>query len=345
MTATTGSAPAATSSCTSPGWTTPRRCGAPTRSGFWTWRGRSPPRRRSSSSIRRRGPRQLIWAELDANAKGAANTDLIIHPGKSFTEGHTYIVALRNLKTASGKVIGAPTWFARLRDGRKLPGAERSQTARYGAIFSALAKAGIARKGLYEAWNFTIASRQDRTARMLAIRNAAFAQLGDTNLADSKVQGHPPSFQVTGQSTLSPTVRTVTGTYQVPCYLVVCGDSAVGGFHYSSSKPDALPTQIPGNMATATFECIVPSSASPTTPARISLYGHGLLGSYDEVEDGPVTAMATEHNMVFCATYWTGLAEAGHAKRCRRDQPTSICSRPWSTGSSRACSTCCSWAG
>jgi hypothetical protein len=255
------------------------------------------------------GARQLIWTELDANATGAANTDLIIHPGKNFTEGHTYVVALRNLKTAAGAVIGAPRWFARLRDGRALFAAERSQRARYDAIFTALAKAGVRRRGLYEAWNFTIASRQDRTARMLAIRNAAFAQLGDHNLADSKVKGRAPSFAITGQSTLSPTIRTVTGTYQVPCYLVACGDSAAGGFHYSSRKLDALPTQIAGKVATATFECIVPSSASPAHPARISLYGHGLLGSYKEVQNDPVTSMATEHNMVFCATYWSGLAE------------------------------------
>ena len=44
-------------------------------------------------------------------------------------------------------------------------------------------------------------------------------------------------------------------------------------------------------------------------PARISLYGHGLLGSRDEVEAGNVQAMATEHNMVFCATDWWGLAD------------------------------------
>ncbi len=80
------------------------------------------------------------------------------------------------------------------------------------------------------------------------------------------------------------------------------------GFHYSSSKPDATPTQIPGNVATTTFECIVPTTATALTPARISLYGHGLLGSDDEVDSGAVQEMATEHNMVFCATDLWGLA-------------------------------------
>jgi hypothetical protein len=266
------------------------------------------------------GKRQLIWSELDANATSAANTDLVIHPGKDFTEGHTYVVALRDLRTASGRLIGAPRWFELLRAGGRLPVAERSQRARYARIFKALERAHITRdKSLYEAWDFTVASTPDLTGRMLAIRNNAFAQLGDHNLADNVVQGRPPAYQITSAATLAPvtgitqSVRSVTGTFQIPCYLKVCGATASAGFHYSSSKPDALPTQIPGNVATAPFECIIPSSASAANPARISLYGHGLLGSYSEVESSDVQAMATEHNMVFCATDWWGLAEGDTA--------------------------------
>ena len=48
---------------------------------------------------------------------------------------------------------------------------------------------------------------------------------------------------------------------------------------------------------------------TPHARRRISLYGHGLLGSRDEVDAGNVEAMATEHNMVFCATDWWGLAD------------------------------------
>jgi hypothetical protein len=90
------------------------------------------------------GKRQLIWAEMDANATDRANTDLLIHPGKNFTEGHTYIVALRFLKTATGKAIQSPAWFARLRDGSRLPANLRGQRTRYHAIFRVLRRAKIA---------------------------------------------------------------------------------------------------------------------------------------------------------------------------------------------------------
>ena len=91
------------------------------------------------------------------------------------------------------------------------------------------------------------------------------------------------------------------GTFQVPCYLVTCGDAATTGFHYGSSKPDAVPTQTPGNVATAQFECVIPQTASAADPARISLYGHGLLGKPSEVEAGNVKAMATRAQLrVLC---------------------------------------------
>ena len=260
------------------------------------------------------GRRHPIWSELDTNVPSAghtptpATTNLLIHPGKDLAEGHTYVVALRFLRDAQGKPIQAPDWFARLRDGRKLLAAEGSQRTRYAQIFKALKRAKVARSSLYEAWDFTVASRQSLTSRLLAIRNSAFAGLGDHNLADGKVQGNPPGFSVTSTDMLTPQLKRVRGTFQVPCFLVVCGPAATSGFHYSSSKPDALPTQIKGNVATAQFECIIPSSASSAHPARISLYGHGLLGSHDEVEASSVQAMATEHNFVFCATDWWGLA-------------------------------------
>src|SRR4051794_14178740 len=46
------------------------------------------------------GERQLIWAELDANAAADSDRNLYIRPGRNWEEGHRYIVALRFLKDA-----------------------------------------------------------------------------------------------------------------------------------------------------------------------------------------------------------------------------------------------------
>jgi hypothetical protein len=254
------------------------------------------------------GKRQLIYTELDANAKTAATRNLMIVPGQEFAEGHTFVVALRRLRTANGNIIAPPPWFKRLRDNQPLPPNERSQRGRYARILSALNRVGIQRGSLYEAWDFTVGSEKSLTSRLLSIRNNAFAQLGDRNLADGKVEGRAPAFTVTSDHALTSNLSDIQGTFHVPCYLTTCGESATTGFHYGSRSPDALPTQIPGNVGTALFECIVPSSASPSHPARISLYGHGLLGSHTEVTDSWVQALATRFNMTVCATNWWGLA-------------------------------------
>jgi hypothetical protein len=273
------------------------------------------------------GRRQLIWAELDASATSPATTDLVIHPGKNFTEGHTYIVALRNLRTASGTVIRSPLWFTRLRSGRRVGAQLRKQQSRYSTIFASLRRAQIkVNSSLYEAWNFTVASPQSETGRMLAIRNRAFAQLGDKNLSDLKVQGRAPAFTITSSTPLTSssgtpvtaangdTFTVVQGTYQVPCYLKVCGASATAGFHYGPGGGlYRTPTQITGNVATTNLECLVPSAATALTPARISVYGHGLLGSASEVTDGWMQALASQYDMVFCSTDFWGLAQGDTA--------------------------------
>ncbi|PWU25492.1 MAG: hypothetical protein C5B48_01000, partial [Candidatus Rokuibacteriota bacterium] len=151
------------------------------------------------------GQRSLIWAELDSQAGDAQHTTLLIHPGKSLIEGHRYAVAMRNLKDANGQTLTAPDWFARLRDDRPLLKGEVSQKERYGEIFKALKDAGIDRKSLYEAWDFTVASEKSLTSRMLAIRDDAFSQLGDTNLSDLQVQGNAPQFSVTNVTNFTPT--------------------------------------------------------------------------------------------------------------------------------------------
>ncbi len=258
------------------------------------------------------GQRQMIYAQLDANATSAATRNLMILPGSNWQDGHTYLVVLRDLRNAGGHLISAPAWFQKLRDGKRLPASERSQTKRYAKIFKALKRAKVAQdKTLYAAWDFTVASTKQLTGQLLAIRNAAFSQLGDTDLGDGQVQGTAPAFTFVPNASDTPTVagvRFVTGTFQVPCYLQTCGDTATTGFNYTSTGLYATPTQTPGNVATADFECAIPSTATPSDPARIVLYGHGLLGSMSEVTNAPATDLATGYNMVICATNWWGLA-------------------------------------
>src|SRR3954453_10470644 len=61
--------------------------------------------------------RNIIWTEMDSNSSSDSTRNLIIRPAKNFLEGHTYIVALRNLKDKNGDTIPAGDAFRGYRDG------------------------------------------------------------------------------------------------------------------------------------------------------------------------------------------------------------------------------------
>src|SRR3954469_12761167 len=118
------------------------------------------------------GARQLIWAEMDANAKSDADRNLFIRPGRNWEEGHRYIVALRFLRDAQGRELEAQPAFAAYRD--KDPGTRKPVDARRAhmdELFKTLNKAGVKRKDLYLAWDFTVGSEQRISERMLGIRD------------------------------------------------------------------------------------------------------------------------------------------------------------------------------
>ncbi len=153
----------------------------------------------------RTGKRHPIWAEIDSNPKRAADRVLIIRPARNLEEGERYIVALRNLRNASGKRLSPGRGFRIYRD-RIRTGARpiESRRAHFEQIFRALRKAGIKRSGLYLAWDFTVASERSLAGRMLHIRDEAFETLGDTNLSDLTVAGSSPAFTVDAVTNLTP---------------------------------------------------------------------------------------------------------------------------------------------
>jgi hypothetical protein len=246
------------------------------------------------------GEQHPIWAELDPDSPLAETRALTLRPGVNFEEGHRYVVALRRLEDSAGDVIPANPVFRAYRDGidTDVPAVEARRPAME-SIFETLDDAGVERDDLFLAWDFTVASERGLAERMLHIRDDAFADLGAGS----------PEVNIT--EVVEPTItddpliaRRVEGTVQVPLYLT--GTGATGStFNWGGS---GLPERNGAASITANFSCRIPRSASAANPARISVYGHGLLGSRSEVNAGNVRAFANEHNIVFCATDWIGMA-------------------------------------
>jgi hypothetical protein len=258
----------------------------------------------------RTGQRWPIWTEIDSNAADHSQAVLEIHPAVNFTSGDRYIVVLRHLKNAAGEHIEAPAAFRYYRD--DVPSEQEQINARrphFEEIFSLLHNAGIKRSDLYLAWDFTVASDANNTSRMLSMRDDAFAQLGDTNLADGIPEGVSPSFQVTSvEEAPNPgqIARRVKGTFEVPCFLFPsCGPG--GTFHLDTNGDP-----IQNGTWTANFDCIIPDSvvSGPVEGGRPSLYGHGLLGDASEVASGPQRSLSEAHKIVQCATDEIGMAES-----------------------------------
>src|SRR3954452_6393397 len=281
-----------------------------------------------------------VWVEVDqytdesgaepAGVIGSVQQDLMIHPAENLADGHRYIVALRHLVDDNGKTVPAPAAFAAYRDGTA--SATDARRPHMENLFATLAKAGVARSNLYLAWDFTTASTKNVTGRLTAIRNDAFAQLGDKTLADGVVQGSAPAFTVDSVQNFTPdqdsqVARRITGHFTVPCYIApTCEPPAKcdqisqgvfndcptpGQFALDPTDPDAVPSQTPGQTYQANFIC----NAGRTAVGKHDLmrpveYGHGLFGGAGEVNSGPQKTMADQHEMLYCATDWTGMATA-----------------------------------
>ncbi len=267
------------------------------------------------------GKRWPIWVEIDSNADTPEETSVLIHPAKNFAAGRRYIVAMRDLKTATGATIPAPEGFTYYRD--DLDSTEPAINTRRGhfeRIFKSLAKAKVKRGNLYLAWDFTVASDRNIAERMLHIRDDAFKELGDRKLGDLKVKGGSPSFAVDEVTELAPcgadgcqdgedpnVAREIRGSFTVPCYMEP--DCDAGGRFVLNAK--GLPSQ--NGTWTANFNCIVPRSAADAegiaTANRPAVYGHGLLGSADEALSSAQRTLAVAHGFVFCATDEIGFSE------------------------------------
>ncbi len=236
-----------------------------------------------------------LWVDRDLLAAPGSQS-LIARPAVNFLEGHHYVVGVRHLVDGGGIPLAPSPAFAAYRDGTcttdavfelRRPAMEKT--------FQTLSRAGIDRGDLQLAWDFTVASRQSLSARMLHIRDDAFRALGAKapNFTITSIIENPsPQFR-----------RRIQGTYEVPLYLT--GDGSPG------QRFDLGPDGLPRRQAlpfTATFTCNLPNSAIPG-PARVSLYGHGLLGDQSEANGSLTRTMAATYNVAYCATDFIGMAE------------------------------------
>ncbi len=234
------------------------------------------------------------WAELDESTTQDDHRALMIRPVTRLKDATRYIVAIRNVVDATGTPVPPTPVFQALRDGTASSDPSvASRRALYADIFAKLKAAGVPQNNLQIAWDFSTASQQNNTGRLLKMRDQSLAQVGTDG----------PAYTIT---TVTPnphanTAFEIDGNMTVPLYLTNpnAGATMVLG-------PDNLPVQ--NGTTTYPFLVLIPNSAMKGTPAPPMSFGHGLLG--DRTQARSFSGFANQLNVVVVATDWIGLASS-----------------------------------
>ena len=228
------------------------------------------------------GERVPAWVELDAAGTDPDRIPLMIVPATSLIEGHRHVVALRDLKQADGSAV-APSadYLASLDDTDELTQ----------KLVGGLEEAGLDPAELTTAWSFTVASGTSLSGRLRHMWDETKAEVGDG----------APEFVVDSVTDSGP-ARVVRGSFVTPSY--VTGDGGPGSVLANAGDPDGIPSRT-GAIDTE-FTCTLPATA--TGPVQTVLYGHGLLGSREEVLG--LGSVGASVGIAFCALDWIGMSTA-----------------------------------
>jgi hypothetical protein len=228
------------------------------------------------------GERVPAWAELDINVTDPSRQPLRIIPATSLTEGKRYAIGLSNLRRADGSEIQPTEAMAKL---VSEPDADQQEW------LEALRTAGVDTNNLDVGWAFTVASSDSLSGRLRSMWDETKADLGDG----------APTFTVTGANTVGP-AKFIEGSFDMPKYLT--GDGATGTVLNNEGSPTGTPTA-DGTMPNP-FLCVVPSQS--TGPVPFIVFGHGLLGSRDEIRG--IGTLVASNGVGVCAVDWLGMSSA-----------------------------------
>jgi hypothetical protein len=237
------------------------------------------------------------FAELDvSSATGDGDHAFMIRPVVRLKDATRYIVAVRHVVDKNSAPLAPSPVFQALRDGGPSDEASvESRRALYADIFAQLEKVGVKKADLQIAWDYSTASRENNTAAMVAMRDAALAKVGTEG----------PKYTILSvDENPNPMIRRRLHVMMtVPLYLDKPGP---GGKLVLG--PDGLPKQ----NGEASYEVLVhiPNSlvTNGTTGAPLQ-NGHGLLGDKTEGQDGFLATMANKHGYVAFAVDFIGMAE------------------------------------
>lgn len=247
------------------------------------------------------GERVPHWVDLDMSTDQGENRLLMIRPALRLRDGVRYIVAIRGVVDDGGAALAPSPVFAALRSGEPL--AEGSDTDKYSVearrdlyddIFGELEAAGVARDDLQLAWDFSTASREGNTSRMLELRDKALAVVGEEG----------PTFEILSVEEF-PTpadhpnlLRRIEVAMTVPLFLTSGADDIA-----QTDEPPVLNVDDRGELVqngTQTLPVLIHVPRSVLTDEAHGLLqnGHGLFGDRHEGQNSFLARMANQDHYI-----------------------------------------------
>jgi len=247
------------------------------------------------------GERVAHWVDLDMSTTQDENRLFMIRPVVRLRDDTRYIVAIRGVLDAGGEPLTPSPVFTAIRAGEPL--AEGSESDRfavearhelYDDIFSRLDDAGVSRDDLQIAWDFTTATRESNTSRMIELRDKALAGVGEEG----------PSFELLSVEEF-PTpadhpnlLRRIEVEMTVPLFLT-SGANEIA----PADSPPTLNYGKRGELVqngTMTMPVLihVPRSVLTAEPHGLLQNGHGLFGDRHEGQNSFLARMANEDHYI-----------------------------------------------
>lgn len=241
------------------------------------------------------GERVPHFAELDLTGDIPEERAFMMRPVVRLKDATRYIVAIRNVVDDSGTPIEPTPVFRALRDESESD--DPTVAARrfhYDDLFTRLADAGVDRADLQVAWDFTTSSLENKTDWILHMRDDALAEVGDDgpDYVIDEIIDDPNEY----------IARRIIGRMMVPLYLT--SDQPRARLVFGD---DGMPER--NGTGEFAFMVQIPHAATTGTPGTPLQNGHGLLGDYDEGDDGWLAQLQEEKNYVLIAVNFVGFAE------------------------------------
>ncbi len=251
------------------------------------------------------------WVELDLNESDATKKTLFMRPAVILKEATRYIVAFRNMRTTTGAAIAPSAAFVRLRDGMGATDPQLApRQARFTEALGLLDAAGVTRSSLTLAWDFNTASSQALHGRMLAMRDDALQRVGAQGpaMVIDDVRTFLRADDGSGRPFDANIGLELGGYIEVPDYTI---DRQYPGVPMATRELnlDAQGRPMAHGTTRVTFIVRVPHSAIGGEPHGVVLYGHGLLGSNEEVRGDHLGRMASTHRFILVAASLAGMSE------------------------------------